>query len=195
MTGQIASPQEINHFWLEEVGPKGWYEQSEALDQQIRDRFMASLEQADSLAPEWSTTAEGALAALILTDQLPRNMFREDPRAFATDDLAVRIANEAIAAGFDLRIDPPARQFFYLPFEHSENLGDQNRAVALFAEFMPGDNDIHAQMHRDTIAKFGRFPWRNAALGRQPTTAETTVMQAGGYGALVSGKLSLADLG
>ena len=122
-------------------------------------------------------------------------MFRDDPRAFATDDLARRLADEAIAAGFDLRIDPPARQFFYLPFEHSENLEDQDRAVELFAEFMPGENLRHAQIHRDTIARFGRFPWRNAALGRSPTPAESRVMEGGGYGALVSGKLSLDGLG
>lgn len=195
MSGQIAPPAEINRFWINDVGEKGWYTRSDALDRQIRDRFMASWEQADSLAPQWAATAEGALAALILTDQFPRNMFREDPRAFATDPLARRIANDAIGAGLDLRIDAPARQFFYMPFEHSEDLADQDRAVELFREFMPGENQRHAELHRDTIARFGRFPWRNAALGRTATPQEDQVMQAGGYGALVSGKLSLADLG
>lgn len=189
-----ATITEINRFWLEETGPDGWYQASDKLDQTIRDRFLTSWEQAEALVPGWNDTPEGALAALILTDQFPRNMFRDDPRAFATDNLARRIADQAIAAGFDLRIDPPARQFFYLPFEHSENLDDQNRAVELFGEFMPGENEHHAILHRDTIARFGRFPWRNAALGRTPTEAEDRVMQAGGYGALVSGKLSLADL-
>lgn len=190
-----VTPAEINRFWIEEVGPKGWYERSDALDQQIRDRFRAAWDDAAVLAPAWAGDPEGALAALILTDQFPRNMFRDDPRAFATDDLARRLADEAIAAGFDLRIDPPARQFFYLPFEHSENLEDQDRAVELFAEFMPGENLRHAQIHRDTIARFGRFPWRNAALGRSPTPAESRVMEGGAYGALVSGKLSLDGLG
>lgn len=189
-----ATPAQINRFWLDETGPDGWYAASDALDQSIRDRFLASWEQAETLAPGWADTPEGALAALILTDQFPRNMFRGDPRAFATDALARRIADQAIAAGFDLRIDPPARQFFYLPFEHSEDLDDQNRAVELFSEFMPGESEHHAILHRDTIARFGRFPWRNAALGRIPTRAEDQVMQAGGYGALASGKLSLADL-
>ncbi|MTH64964.1 DUF924 family protein [Paracoccus shanxieyensis] len=188
------TPEDIYRFWLEEVGEKGWYERSDALDAQIRDRYMASWQQAERLTADWATTPEGALASLILTDQFPRNMFRDDPRAFATDDLARRIANDAIAAGHDLRIDPPARQFFYLPFEHSEDMTDQDRAVELFTEFMPGENQRHAELHRDTIAKFGRFPWRNAALGRTPTDQETQVMQAGGYSALVSGKLSLADL-
>ncbi|MFG6079326.1 DUF924 family protein [Paracoccus litorisediminis] len=194
MTQNIATPDQIVRFWLDEVGAQGWYTRSDTLDQTIRDRFMATWEQAATLTPDWTGTAEGTLAALILTDQFPRNMFREDPRAFATDALACAIADAAIANGFDLQIQPPARQFFYLPFEHSEDLADQDRAVALFAEFMPGENVHHAELHRDTIARFGRFPWRNAALGRDPTPAEMHVMQAGGYGALVSGKLSLADL-
>lgn len=194
MTQQTATPEQIIGFWLEEVGEQGWYARSDDLDQQIRDRFMASWRQSAELAREWATSPEGALAALILTDQFPRNMFREDARAFSTDDLALEIAREAIASGFDLRIAPPARQFFYLPFEHSENLADQDRAVGLFAQFLPGENLRHARIHRDTIARFGRFPWRNAALGRAPTQAEEQVMQAGGYGALVSGKLSLDAL-
>ena len=194
MAPHIATPDEINRFWLEEVGPQGWYTRSDALDQTIRDRFMATWEQAATLAPQWARTPRGALAALILTDQFPRNMFRDDPRAFATDALARQIADQAIASGFDLRIDPPARAFFYLPFEHSEDIRDQNRSVELFAEFMPGDNQRHARMHREMIARFGRFPWRNAALGRTPTPEEQKVMDAGGYTALASGKLSLADL-
>lgn len=188
-----ASIDQIVDFWLQEVGEKGWYERSDALDDTIRDRFRATWDRAAELAPDWAATPRGALAALILTDQFPRNMFRDDPRAFATDALALQIADQAIAAGFDLQTDEPQRQFFYLPFEHSEVLADQERSVQLFAERMPGENLIHARLHRDAIAAFGRFPWRNAALGRVPTEAETRVMEAGGYGALVSGKLSLAD--
>ena len=190
----FATPDEVNRFWLDEVGEKGWYNGTAKLDQTIRDRFMATWENAAALAPAWAGTPRGALAALILTDQFPRNMFRNDPRAFATDTLARHIADGAIAAGFDRQIDPPARQFFYMPFEHSEDLADQHRCIELFATHMPGENLEHAEMHRDTLACFGRFPWRNAALGRQPTQAETRVMEAGGYGALVSGKLSLADV-
>ena len=189
-----VTPQAINDFWLNEVGEKGWYNRSDALDETIRQRFRPTWDQAAELAPGWSVTAQGALAALILTDQFPRNMFRDDPRAFSTDPLALDLAHAAIARGFHLQIDPPARQFLFMPFEHSEDLADQDRALALFREYMPGEHLRHAQLHRDTIAKFGRFPWRNAALGRSPTPAETRVMQAGGYGALVSGKLSLADV-
>ncbi|AUH35101.1 DUF924 family protein [Paracoccus tegillarcae] len=190
----MVTSEEVNAFWLDEIGPKGWYEQSDAVDQTIRNRFMSAWERADVLAAEWSVNAEGALAALILTDQFPRNIFRGDPRSFATDPLARRIADQAIEQGFDMDTPEPQRQFFYLPYEHSEELADQDRAVELFTERMPGENLLHAKWHRDTIAHFGRFPWRNEALGREPTAAETKVMEAGGYGALVSGKLSLADL-
>ncbi|MDS9467254.1 DUF924 family protein [Paracoccus sp. MBLB3053] len=194
MTRTTTPPETITRFWLDDVGEKGWYIRSDELDATIRQRFMPDWEQAASLTPDWEGTPEGALAALILTDQFPRNMFRDDPRAFATDPLALAIADRAIAAGHDLKIAPPARQFFYLPFEHSEDLADQDRAVSLFAEFMPGENLRHAALHRDTIRQFGRFPWRNAALGRQSTPSELKVLEAGGYGALVSGKLLLDAL-
>jgi len=191
---ETVTPQAINRFWLDEVGETGWYVRSDPLDATIRQRFLPTWERAAELAPTWAATPEGALAALILTDQFPRNLFREDARAFATDPLARELARAALDRGFPQRIGLPARQFFFMPFEHSEDLADQDRAVALFQEFMPGESLRHAQIHRDTIAKFGRFPWRNAALGRSPTAAETRVMQAGGYGALVSGKLSLVDV-
>lgn len=187
------SPDEIIRFWIDEAGPKNWYNPTAALDALIRDRFMAAWIDAPRLAGTWTGTAEGALAALILTDQFPRNMFRgDDARAFSTDPLARRIAEDAIAAGHDLATPEPGRQFFYLPFEHSEELADQNRAVALFAERMPGENLRHAELHRAAIATFGRFPWRNAALGRASTPAEQALLDAGGYGALVSGKVELA---
>ena len=194
MTRTDPTPEEIIRFWIDETGAKGWYEQSDDLDRVIRDRFMAAWIDAPRLTEAWAGSATGALAALILTDQFPRNMFRGDARAFSTDPLALRIARDALDAGHDLATPEPARQFFYLPFEHSEELADQNRAVELFAERMPGENLLHAKVHRDAIAKFGRFPWRNAALGRIPTQSEQAVMDAGGYGALVTGSLSLADL-
>ena len=192
MTMTDPTPAEIIRFWIDEVGPKGWYSQSGDLDRDIRDRFTAAWIDAPRLAEAWAGTAEGSLAALILTDQFPRNMFRGDSRSFATDPLAVSIAGAAIEAGHDLQTPEPARQFYYMPFEHAEDLALQDRAVALFAERMPGENLLHAQMHRDTIARFGRFPWRNAALGRESTPEEQELLDAGGYGALVSGKVKLA---
>ena len=191
----MTNADDILEFWLDEIGPKGWYEQSDSVDQAIRNRFMPAWEAAETLTHGWQSSPGGALAGLILTDQFPRNMFRGDPRAFATDPLALRLADAAIAACHDMATPEPQRQFFYLPYEHAEDLALQDRAVALFADRMPGENLLHAKLHRDTIARFGRFPWRNAALGREPTAAEQQVMAAGGYGALVSGKLSLADPG
>lgn len=185
------TPDEINRFWLEEIGEKGWYEQSDALDRTIRDRFLPAWEQAETLTAGWVSTAEGALAALILTDQFPRNMFRGDPRSFATDPLALDIADRTVTSGMHLAIPEPQRQFVYLPFEHSEKLSDQDRAVALFTEFMPGENLRHAELHRDAIRTFGRFPWRNATLGRESSPAEQALLDAGGYGALVRGAVSL----
>ncbi|WP_255435688.1 DUF924 family protein [Paracoccus sp. S1E-3] len=189
------TPQQINAFWLDEVGEKRWYKSDPDLDRTIRDRFGATWEQADSLATDWTSSAEGALAMLILTDQFPRNMFRGNARSFATDKLARRIADQAIAAGFDIATPEPARQFFYLPFMHSEEMGDQNRAVTLFEDRMPGDNLRHAHLHREVIRRFGRFPWRNDPLGRETTPQERAFLDAGGYGALVSGRVSLADAG
>ena len=190
-----TTPARIIEFWIDEVGPKGWYTQSDTLDRTVRDRFLSAWIDAPGLVADWSGTAEGALAGLILTDQFPRNMFRDDARAFSTDPLALRLADAAIAAGHDMATPEPARQFFYLPFEHAEDLALQDRAVALFAERMPGENLRHARLHRDTIAAFGRFPWRNAALGRISTPEERQLLDAGGYGALVSGKVVLAAAG
>lgn len=187
------TPEAINHFWIDEVGPKLWYSPTAELDQTIRDRFMVAWIEAPRLAGEWADTPEGALAALILTDQFPRNMFRQDARAFATDPLARRIADAAIQAGHDRATPEPQRQFFYMPFMHSEDLTDQHRGVALFAERMPGENQRHAGLHRDVIAAFGRFPWRNADLGRVTTPEEQALLDAGGYGALVRGEVSLAE--
>ena len=189
------TPQQINAFWLDEVGEQRWFKGSPELDASIRDRFGAAWEQADSLAASWSGTAEGVLALLILTDQLPRNMFRENASSFATDKLSRRIASAAIDAGFDTATSEPARQFFYTPFMQSEEMGDQNRSVALFEERMPGDNLRHAHLHRDVIRRFGRFPWRNDPLGRETTPQERAFLDAGGYAAMVTGRVSLADAG
>jgi len=187
------TPDAILRFWLEEVAPKDWYVVNPALDETIRERFLGTWEDAEALMAGWLGKPRGSLAAVILTDQFPRNMFRGDARAFATDPLARRIANAAIRAGHDLATPEPGRQFFYLPLEHSEDLADQHRAVALFAERMPGENLRHAKLHRDAIAAFGRFPWRNAVLGRESTPEEQALLDAGGYAALVSGKVVLPE--
>lgn len=183
---------DINTFWLDEIGPDRWFTGGDEVDQMIRDRFRADWENAETLVEKWKGTPEGALAAMILIDQFPRNIFREDPRAFATDPLALELAAEVIEKGFDMQIEPPQRNFFYLPYVHSEELADQDRGVELIEERVGGMHLHHAILHRDAIRAFGRFPWRNKALGRVSTEAEEKLMEAGGYGALVSGKVSLA---
>lgn len=179
----------IREFWF---GPPGhpergrmrkvWFETNDAFDAEIRDCFLADYEQAaagncDSLAD----LPEGVLALVILLDQVPRNLFRGEARAYATDAHARAIATRAVAGGFDMQLTPVERVFVYLPFEHSEDVTDQRRAVALFeslpttAEFPESDrrNVIdYARRHLEIIERFGRFPHRNAVLGRISTPAE-----------------------
>ncbi|MEL7091440.1 MAG: DUF924 family protein [Pseudomonadota bacterium] len=183
----MVGPEDILSFWLDECTPEQWYKQSDALDATIRTRFgdawQAAAEGSFSM---WLTYPSGALAYIILTDQFSRNLFRDDPRAFALDRAALAAAKSAIARGWDMRIDPPARQFFYMPLEHSENLCDQDRAVRLIHERM-GDPHylLHARAHREVIRSFGRFPHRNAALGRKTSEAEATFLHNGGYGSVL----------
>jgi uncharacterized protein (DUF924 family) len=184
----MVSPDDILNFWLDEVGPEGWYGGGDALDERIRNRFMEVWEQAcDGALGLWLTYPSGTLAYIILTDQFPRNMFRGQARAFATDRSARAAAKSAISRNWDLKIDEPARSFFYLPLEHSENLIDQDRAVRLIHTRITQGGDgqlIHAKVHRDIIRRFGRFPFRNDALGRETTAAEAAFLDAGGYGAV-----------
>ncbi len=179
----------IIEFWVNEVGPSGWYNSTEVLDQTIRDRFMTDWEAAKSGAFDaWSRCPEKSLALLILLDQFPRNMFRDDPRAFATDKKAREVANLSIEQGFDKRTAEPQRQFYYLPLMHSECLQHQERSVRLIKDRMPESGDsnlLHAKVHREVIRMFGRFPYRNAALNRTNTAPEQEFMDGGGYGKIV----------
>lgn len=185
----MSEPEEVLAFWLDEVGPKGWYGGGEALDQTIRERFLQTWEQARSGALSlWLTYPTGALAYIIVTDQFPRNMFRDDPRAFSTDRVALATAKCAVKKGWDMRVDEPARQFFYLPMMHSENLADQDRCVRLMLTRMPesgASNLLHAKVHREVIRQFGRFPYRNSALSRKSTAPEAEFAEEGGYGAIL----------
>lgn len=175
-------------FWLDETGAEGWYKASDALDAEIRDRFLDDWKGArDGSFGLWLTHSSGALAYVILLDQFPRNMFRSGPEAFSTDPIALAAAKMAIGRDWDLGIDPPARQFFYLPLMHSENLSDQDRCVRLMKTRLadqPG-NLLHARAHREVIRRFGRFPHRNDALGRTTTRTEAQFLDEGGYGAVV----------
>lgn len=177
---------EILSFWIDEVGPEGWYSGSQELDDTIRNRFELEWHKARSgNCGLWVTSAQGALAFVILTDQFSRNMFRDDPRAFEADKAARAAAKVAIDRKWDMMISEPARQFFYMPLMHSENQADQDRAIRLIHTRLPqtGASTLaHAKVHRDVIRKFGRFPYRNAALGRVNRSDEQAFLDAGGYG-------------
>ena len=169
-------------FWRDEVGPQGWYRVDRTLDEQIRARFGALWRGGRvSGLHGWAPSAAGALARIIVFDQFPRNMFRGSGESFSTDAQALMAAQDAIARGFDQSFAGPMRQFFYLPYMHAEDLEAQERGIELFAEFLPGDNERHARAHRWVIAEFGRFPWRNADLGRVSSPAEEAFLAQGGY--------------
>ncbi len=175
----MTTPAEVLQFWRE-AGPERWFSKDEAFDRRFRERFLVAHEAAarGELAT-WETQADGALALLILLDQFPRNAFRGDRRTYATDALARAVASRAVDAGFQLAVEPALRQFFRVPFQHSEHLADQDRAVDLAR----GDADglRWAEHHRDIIRRFGRFPHRNALLGRESTEAELRFMAEGGF--------------
>ena len=182
----MTTPVEVLDFWLGEIGPEGWYAGGADLDDECRARFGDLVEAAAAEGLDhWVEGPAGALAFLILTDQLPRNIYRASAQAFATDPAARAAARRAIDQGWDLEVPEPERQFFYLPLEHSEDPADQDLAVSLIAERLPGMSDslLHARAHHAIIARFGRFPFRNAALGRDSSQAEIEFLSQGGYAA------------
>ena len=184
----MADPVEVLDYWLGEVGQDGWFAAGDRLDADIRDRF-GDLWQAarDGGLDHWAEGAVGTLAYLILCDQMSRNMHRGQAQAFATDPQALSAARRALKAGWDMAAPEPERMFFYLPFEHSEDPADQALSVSLMTERLPADPEmvLHARAHREIILRFGRFPYRNAALGRDTTPDEAAFMADGGYPALV----------
>ena len=189
----MADPVEVLDYWLGEVGPEGWFAGGEALDAEIRDRFGDLWQAARHGGLEhWAEGAVGTLAYLILCDQMSRNMHRGLAEAFATDAQALAAARRALDAGWDLAAPEPERMFFYLPFEHSEDAADQAQSVALMTERLPADPEmaLHARAHQQIIARFGRFPYRNAAFGRDNTPEEAAFMAQGGYAALVKALLA-----
>jgi uncharacterized protein (DUF924 family) len=177
----LEAPAAIVAFWRE-AGPDRWFKKDAAFDDEIKRRFLATHEAAAAgRLTDWEQSAEGALALLILLDQFPRNMFRSEARAFATDPLARAVTSRAILNGFDGAF-PNLRGFFYLPFEHSENLADQERGLALYKAVGDEDGLKWAVLHADIIRRFGRFPHRNAVLGRVTTPEEQAFLDGGGFG-------------
>lgn len=176
----IPSPETLVQFWRE-AGPQRWFRKDDAFDATFRERFLGAHEAAAAgKLQSWLDTAEGALALVLLLDQFPRNAFRGTPRMYATDAKARSAADAAIAAGHDERVEPQLRPFFYLPFMHSEQLADLERCVAL-NEAVGGENLRFARHHRDVVARFGRFPHRNALLGRPSTEDERRFLAEGGF--------------
>jgi len=175
-----ATAADVVGFWRE-AGPQRWFRKDEAFDQRCR----AVLQQAHEAAARgevghWAASAEGALALVLLLDQFPRNAFRDTARMYATDPLAREIADQALRAGFDREVEPALARFFYLPFMHSERLEDQERSVAMNLP-LGDDSGRYALHHRDIIRRFGRFPHRNALLGRASTAEEQAFLAEGGF--------------
>jgi len=167
-------------FW-ESIGPDGWFNKNDAIDAQFREQFLATYEQAANReCMHWLEAARPGLGLILLLDQFPRNAFRGSVRVYESDPLAREVADRFIERGFMAQITPPLRMFVRLPFSHSEDLADQDRAVALHREHIDDDTQW-AEHHRDIIRKFGRFPHRNAILGRDSTPEEEAFLSDGGF--------------
>lgn len=176
----MASAAEIVRFWRD-AGPKLWFVKDETFDGRCRALENEHHAAARRELTHWENDAEGALALLILLDQIPRNIFRNSPHAFATDPLAQTIALRALDQRFDAATDSAMRQFFYLPLEHAEDLDMQARCVRLFESLGDANFTRYAILHRDIIERFGRFPHRNAILGRKSTPEELQFLAEGGF--------------
>jgi uncharacterized protein (DUF924 family) len=176
-----AEAADLLAFWRA-VGPQKWFAKDDALDAEIARRFRPLVEAAArGELSSWEATPEGAYALLILLDQFPRNLYRNSPQAFAADPLARDVAERAIARGYDEAFDNPEKRFIYMPLMHSEALADQERCVALSEASGDEDSTKWAVIHRDIIRDFGRFPHRNAVLGRDTTQAERRFLEDGGF--------------
>jgi uncharacterized protein (DUF924 family) len=190
-----VTPVDVLDFWFGAPGSgefgqprKYWFEKKPAFDEEIRRRFLSALEDAAAERLDgWTAQPEGLLALIILLDQFPRNLFRNEPRSFATDSQALDLARQAVKQGFDGRLMPVQRVFAYLPYEHSEDLAMQDRSVTLFAGLAEGREGFgayldYAEKHRAVIRRFGRFPHRNAILGRASTPEEIEYLAQPGAG-------------
>jgi uncharacterized protein (DUF924 family) len=176
-----VTPADILAFWRQ-AGPDRWYARDDAFDAEIRTRFLEPWRRAAAgELSAWEASDDGALALIILLDQFPRNMFRGDPKTYASDGAARDVASRAIDRGADLRAAENLREFFYLPFMHSEQLADQLRCVDLIRKAGSTDNLKYAEDHAAIIRRFGRFPHRNRILGRSTTADEQAFLDEGGF--------------
>jgi len=176
-----VTPEEVLAFWRE-AGSERWYTKDAAFDAEVRRQFLGLWQKAAAgELSSWETSDDGALALVIILDQFPRNMFRDDPRTYSTDQQAPEVASRAIARGADARIEPVLLEFLYMPLMHSEQLSDQQRCVELFRKTGDADNIGYAQDHADIVSRFGRFPHRNRILGRTTTPEEQAFLDSGGF--------------
>ena len=179
-----AEAEEVLDFWFNQLTPEEWFRPTEGLDEAIASRFGELHERfAHHGVPDpWRDTARGRLAAVIVLDQFPRNMHRGKAAAFATDAAALALAEETVDGGFASMLDTVERKFLYLPFEHAEDLAQQEKGVLLFATLDDEESLRYAREHRDVIARYGRFPHRNRMLGRVSTAEEEAYLARPGAG-------------
>lgn len=188
----MSQVQEILEFWFGKPDDldygksrKVWFIKNPEFDREVRSRFLPVYQQAAAgELDDWKASPQGCLALIILLDQFPRNMFRGQPQAFATDPQALAYAKHAVTNSFDRELLPIQRQFIYLPFEHSENLTDQHQCIKLFSTLQDYPECVsgvdYAHRHFQVIERFGRFPHRNEILGRQTTLEEAEFLQQPG---------------
>lgn len=166
-------PADIIQYWFTPPLPQHWFNSTPALDTEIRERFASIWEQAQAgKLDDWKNSAEGCLALCIILDQFPLNMFRGEARSFSTEQQAVGVCKHAVAQGLDQQLPAEQRMFIYMPLMHSENMADQDESVRLFAAAGLEGNARFAEHHRHIVERFGRFPHRNAILGRESSPAE-----------------------
>ena len=176
-----VAPADILAFWRD-AGPDRWYTPDDAFDAEVRRRFLGLWQSAAAgELSAWEASDDGALALVIVLDQFPRNLFRDDIRTYASDALARAVAQRAVSRGVDARIDPALREFLYLPFMHSEHLADQLRCIDLSRAAGLAESAKWAEHHADIIRRFGRFPHRNRLLGRASTPEEQAFLDEGGF--------------
>ena len=175
------APTDVVTFW-KEAGPGKWFAKDEAFDALFRERFEAAhMAAARRELDHWAETPEGVLALMILLDQFPRNVWRNTGHAFATDPLARMFAVRALDAGFDRALENDLRRFLYLPLQHAEDMALQDRQLALFQTMERPADDRWAEHHHAVVERFGRFPHRNAALGRETTAEERAFLERDGF--------------
>ena len=172
------TPHDVLEFWFSDEMRPYWFAKSDSIDKEIAARFSETYEEAHAgRLDDWIGAPDSALALVIVLDQFPRNIHRGGPRSFESNDIALAHARTALEMGHDAGQTPDRRQFFYLPFMHSEDLADQERSVALYEQLGDANSLRFARDHRDIVARFGRFPHRNAILGRDSTPEEAEFLK------------------